>query len=73
LNIFKIKIINQLQIVTKEYHITFVQKSLVMPNLEKYLQTIIDNIVAYAPNLVDAIAVLIIGFWAANKLEKAVI
>jgi small conductance mechanosensitive channel len=44
-----------------------------MPNLEKYLQTIIDNIVAYAPKLVGAIAVLIIGFWAANKLEKAVI
>lgn len=44
-----------------------------MPNLEKYLQTIIDNIVAYAPKLVGAIAVLIICFWAANKLEKAVI
>jgi small conductance mechanosensitive channel len=44
-----------------------------MPNLEKYLQTIIDIIVAYAPKLVGAIAVLIIGFWAANKLEKAVI
>ncbi|MCP9766138.1 mechanosensitive ion channel family protein [Lacihabitans soyangensis] len=44
-----------------------------MPNLEKYLQTIIDNVIAYAPKLVGAIAVLIIGFWGANKLEKVVI
>lgn len=43
-----------------------------MPNLEKYLQTIIDNVIAYAPKLVGAIAVLIIGFWGANKLEKVV-
>lgn len=44
-----------------------------MPNLEKYLELILANIIAYAPKLVGAIAVLIIGFWIAKKLEKAVI
>lgn len=44
-----------------------------MSKFEKYLQITLDKIIAYAPKLVGAIAVLIIGFWAANKLEKVVI
>jgi small conductance mechanosensitive channel len=44
-----------------------------MSKFEKYLQVILDNVIAYAPKLVGAIAILIIGFWVAKKLEKAVI
>jgi len=44
-----------------------------MLSIPKYFQSILDTLIAYAPKLVGAIAVLIIGFWAANRLEKAVI
>lgn len=44
-----------------------------MTNLEKYLQVILENIIAYTPKLLGAIAILIAGFWAANRLEKVVI
>ncbi|MCP9769565.1 mechanosensitive ion channel family protein [Lacihabitans sp. LS3-19] len=44
-----------------------------MPNLEKYLQNILDNIIAYTPKLAGAIAILLIGFWVANKLERVVV
>jgi small conductance mechanosensitive channel len=44
-----------------------------MPNLEKHLQAILENVIAYAPKLVGAIVVLIFGFWVVKRLERVVI
>jgi small conductance mechanosensitive channel len=44
-----------------------------MPNLEKYLQVMLNNIISYAPKLVGAVVVLAIGFWVANKLGRVVV
>lgn len=41
-----------------------------MIKFEKYVNIILDSIMAYAPSLIGAIILVFCGFWSANRLER---
>lgn len=44
-----------------------------MSSFENYLKTLLDIVIIYTPKLIGAIAILLIGFWAAKKIENLAI